>query len=1077
MDFINNVDRRLADDLKDKIKSKSKVAIAASSFSIYAFDALRKELSNVEELRFIYTSPVFMNDSLKKDIPQFFIPHLYKEADLCGGEFELRLRNRLTQRAIAHECSRWVKEKVRFKSNKLHDAPIGGMIVADNKDKNQYSWNNINGFTTADLGITQRNDLPVLIQRSEYPTSQNFLNYFNNIWNNNDILEDVTDKVLHYFEKAFRENSPEYIYFITLYNIFKDFLDDLNQDNLPNEKVGFKDTVIWSMLYNFQKDAVVGAINKLEQYGGCILADSVGLGKTFSALGVIKYYEMRNKNVLILCPKKLEDNWNTYRSNYKNNLLVNDRFRYDVLFHTDLTRKGGMSNGINLSNINLGNYDLVVIDESHNFRNAGRRTKGKENRYERLLNSVIKEGVKTKVLMLSATPVNNRFNDLKNQLALAYEDDEDLINEKLNITKGIDDVFKQAQTAFNEWSQQGIYDRTTTNLIDKLPYDFFEILDALTIARSRKHITTYYDTSAIGQFPVRNKPVSINASLTADKSLTYKEIADYLSEMNLSIYSPLSYLLPGKDKVYAKLYDSDTEGGFFTQVDRQSSLKVLMRINMLKRLESSVDSFRKTLKNIHDYIERTLEQLRNGDIDNMQGLQIENVSDENFDWESEWGDEESLIGKKVKVHLADVDPISWSEDLEEDLTLFRHILQRLKEITPEKDNKLQSLIQLIEEKQQNPINANNKKVIVFTAFSDTADYLYDNLSKHFKEKHGLNSTLITGSHKASTSNNLPKDLNGLLTCFSPISKNKAQLYPEITEDLDILIATDCISEGQNLQDCDYLVNYDIHWNPVRIIQRFGRIDRIGSINDSITLVNFWPDITLDQYINLKQRVEDRMLISVLTGTTHDNLLNEKQEDLEYRKVQLKRLQEDVSDMEDLHEGVDITDLGLNDFRIDLSNFFKTYGALSSIPSGLHAVVPATEKLQPGVLFVLKNVNDKVNINKLNRLHPYYLLYVDNEGGLVFNHLDSKKSLDAMRLLCKGRTEAVQELCDVISSQTDDYHNMDKYSELLKKGIGSILNVEEQKRTRTLFNRGGTATSDGRFKGIEDFELVSFLIVS
>ena len=1077
MNFINNVDLRLGDDLKEKIKSKSKMAIAASSFSVYAFEALRKELSGVEELRFLYTSPTFMNDSLKKDIPQFFIPHLYKEADLCGGEFELRLRNRLTQRAIARECSRWVKEKVRFKSNKLHDAPIGGMIVADNKDKSQYTWTNINGFTTADLGITQRNDLPVLIQRSEYPTSQNFLNYFNNIWNNSDILEDVTDKVLNYFEKAFKENSPEYIYFITLYNIFKDFLNDLNQDNLPNEKVGFKDTVIWSMLYNFQKDAVVGAINKLEQYGGCVLADSVGLGKTFSALGVIKYYEMRNKNVLVLCPKKLEDNWNTYRFNYKNNLLVNDRLRYDVLFHTDLSRTKGDSNGINLANINWGNYDLVVIDESHNFRNAGRRTQGRENRYQRLMNAVIKDGVKTKVLMLSATPVNNRFNDLRNQLALAYEGDTEMITEKLGLSRDIDDVFRHAQTAFNEWSQRGVYERTTTNLIDKLPYDFFEILDGLTIARSRKHITTYYDTSAIGQFPKRNQPVSVNAALTADKSLTYEYIAESLSQMNLSIYSPLSYLLPGKGEVYAMLYDSDTEGGHFAQIDRQSSLKMLMRINMLKRLESSVDSFRKTLVNIHDYIERTLEQLRDGNISELEGLKIENVSDENFDWESEWGDEDSLIGKKVKVHLADVDPISWREDLEEDLRLFKDIISRVNTIKPERDNKLQTLIRMIEDKQRNPINANNKKVIVFTAFSDTANYLYENVSKYFKERYGLNSVLITGSRRVSTSKSLPNDLNGLLTCFSPISKKKEQLYPDVAEELDILIATDCISEGQNLQDCDYLVNYDIHWNPVRIIQRFGRIDRIGSINDSITLVNFWPDVTLDQYINLKRRVENRMSIAVLAGPAQDNLLKEEDEELEYRKLQLQRLKEEVSDLEDLNEGVDITDLGLNDFRIDLSNFFKKYGSLSSVPSGLHAVVGSTNTLKPGVLYVLKNVNDKVNINKLNRLHPYYLLYVDNEGELVFSHLDSKKSLDGMRMLCSGRTEPIQELCDIISNETDEYHKMDKYSELLKKGIGSILNVEEQKKTLSLFSRGGTANTDGAFKGIEDFELVSFLIIN
>ncbi|NLO69459.1 MAG: DEAD/DEAH box helicase family protein, partial [Porphyromonadaceae bacterium] len=732
------------------------------------------------------------------------------------------------------------KEKVTFKSNKRYDHPMPGMIVTQNNDKSEYVWNNINGFTTADLGLTYKSDFPVLIQRSDYPTSKSYLEFFNGIWENNELLEDVTDKVLNYFEKAFKENSPEYIYFITLYNIFNDFLNDLNQDNLPNERIGFKDSVVWGMLYNFQKDAVVGAINKLEKYGGCIIADSVGLGKTFSALGVIKYYEMRNKNVLVLCPKKLEDNWNTYRSNYKNNILVDDRFRYDVLFHTDLSRDCGMSNGINLANINWGNYDLVVIDESHNFRNAGRRYAEKENRYQRLMRIVIQEGVKTKVLMLSATPVNNRFNDLKNQLALAYEGNSEQIDKKLEIRSDIEQVFRLAQTAFNEWSNLGVYNRTTENLLDRLPYDFFEVLDAFTIARSRKHITTYYDISKVGRFPTRNKPISLEPSLTADKSLTYIEIAELLSLMNLSIYTPLSFLLPGREQKYADLYDKHSKEGRFVQSDRQQSLKVLMRINMLKRLESSVDSFRKTLQNLHDYIEQTLIKLNDSRANELEGLEIGEI-DENFDWESEWGDEENLIGRKIKVHPSDIDPISWSEELEEDIVLFRDILQRLDKITPKEDNKLQTLIELIENKQQNPINDNNKKVVVFTAFSDTAEYLYTYLSSHFKEKYNLNSALITGSRRTSTSKKLPKDLNGLLTCFSPVSKGKAQLYPKVDEVLDILIATDCISEGQNLQDCDFLINYDIHWNPVRIIQRFGRIDRIGSINESITLVNFWPD--------------------------------------------------------------------------------------------------------------------------------------------------------------------------------------------------------------------------------------------
>ncbi len=1075
MDLINNIDNRLVDDLKDKLKRGSKVAIAAASFSIYAFEALRKELMGVEELRFIYTSPVFMEESLKKDIPRFFIPHLFKEAELCGGEFELRLRNQLTQRSIAKECSNWVREKVVFKSNRNPSSAMNGMVIASKGDRAEYVWNNINGFTTTDLGITHKEGFPSLIQRSDYPISSSYLKHFDSIWKNDDLLLNVTNKVQAYFEKAFRENSPEYIYFITLYSIFSDFLDDLNQDHLPNDKVGFKDTVVWNMLYNFQKDAVIGAINKLEKFNGCILADSVGLGKTFTALGVIKYYEMRNKSVLVLCPKKLEDNWNTYRANYKDNILIEDRLRYDVLFHTDLSRESGKSNGIDLANINWGNYDLVVIDESHNFRNAGRTYSGRENRYQRLLNKVIKEGVETKVLMLSATPVNNRFNDLKNQLALAYEGKSHIIDKKLGIRTGIDHVFRQAQTAFNTWSRSDINTRTTEKLLKMLDYDFFEILDSLTIARSRKHITTYYDTKDIGSFPTRNKPVSCEPSLTKDKSHTYEDIAEKLSLLNLAIYSPLSYLLPNKMEDYGKLYDRELVSGRFAQSDRQENLKVLMRINMLKRLESSIDSFRKTILNIHEYIESTILMLKDESTKDLEGLNIDEL-DENFDWEAGWGDEENMIGKKIKVHVADIDRIRWSEDLEEDLQLFRELIEGLEKIGVEQDNKLQNLIKLIENKINNPINKGNKKAIVFTAFSDTADYLYENLGSYFKENYGLNSALITGSRRISTSKGLPTNLNGLLTCFSPVSKNKDKLFPEVVQDLDLLIATDCISEGQNLQDCDYLINYDIHWNPVKIIQRFGRIDRIGSINESITMVNFWPDITLDAYINLKQRVEDRMIITDLTSTADDNVLKEKQDDLDYRKLQLKRLQEDVSDLEDLREGVDITDLGLNDFRIDLSNLMKKYGSQESIPSGVHAVVPSSELLKSGVVFVLKNINEEVNINKLNRLHPYYLLYITDSGDILFDHIDSKKTLDAMRMLCKDRTEPLLRLCEEISKETEDYHNMDTYSQLLKKAIGSILEVEEEKEVKSLFKSGGTVSSDGKFRGAEDFELISFLIV-
>ena len=1075
MKLIDNVNNRLGDDLKESIKKGSKLSIAASSFSIYAYESLKKELESIDELRFIFTSPTFVEEKFKKEVPKFFIPHLFKEADLCGGDFELRLKNNLNQRSIAKECSKWVQSKVKFKTNSNFSTPLNSIMHINSLDNsNDAAYLNVNNFNTSDLGLTESNGFPTLIQKSVYPESLAYLNWFDQVWQNEDNLRDVTTKVQEYFQNAFTENSPELIYFITLYNIFNDFLDDLSLDNIPNDKIGFKESIVWNKLYNFQKDAVIGAINKLEKYNGCIIADSVGLGKTYTALGVIKYYEMRNKDVLVLCPKKLEANWNTYRYNDKTNVLSEDRLRYDVLFHTDLSREKGISNGRTLENVNWGNYGLIVIDESHNFRNNNTYS-DRENRYQKLIRTVIKEGIQTKVLMLSATPVNNRFNDLKNQLALAFEGNTDQLDKNLGLKSSIDQIFKRAQQSFNIWSKLEVGERTTNKLLDILDFDFFEILDSLTIARSRKHITTYYDTTDIGKFPLRNKPISIQKPLTDDGKVSYVQIAEKLTQLNLSVYSPLNYILPSKIQAYALLYDKSLKSGSFKQVDRERSLQILMRINLLKRLESSVDSFRLTLEGVILLIENALKAIEKGSSGDYEGIDAK-LDDEEFDWESDWGEQDNVIGKKVKVHIADIDVLKWKEDLADDLFVLNSIWDNIVEIRGKYDNKLNNLKNLIQGKIENPINIGNKKVIVFTAFADTANYLYEHISPYFKEQFGLNTAIITGSRKLNNSKSIPSDFNTLLSCFSPRSKEKNKIYPNITESIDILIATDCISEGQNLQDCDYLINYDIHYNPVRIIQRFGRIDRIGSINESITLVNFWPDITLDAYINLKQRVENRMLISNMASTGDDNILNTDDADLEYRKIQLQKLQEEIIDLEDLREGVSITDLGLNDFRVDLANFIKESGDLNDIPEGIHAVVESSSLLPSGALFILKNINSSINIDKLNRLHPYYLVYMKDDGNLHLGHVESKKILDAMRMLCKGKKEPLFELCEVISKETDNYHEMSKYSSILKKSIKAILNKEDEKEIHSLFRSGGTTALADKLKGIEDFKLVTFLIV-
>lgn len=1078
MELINNVSKTLKDDLSVEIKNGSKLSIAAACFSIYAFQELKNELTNIDELRFIFTSPTFVTEKAKKEKREFYIPRLNRERSLYGTEFEIKLRNELTQKAIAKECAEWIREKVTFKSN-VSDKSIQGQMVVDN-----VGYTPIDGFTTVELGCEKGNSISTTIVKDE-SLAQTLLRDFNEIWNDSKVLQEVTDEVIDNITAAYNENSPDFIYFVTLYNIFNEFLEDVSEDVLPNEATGFKESKIWNMLYNFQKDAALAIINKLEKYNGCILADSVGLGKTFTALAVIKYYENRNKSVLVLCPKKLTNNWNTYKDNYVNNPIASDRLRYDVLYHTDLNRTRGMSNGLDLSRINWGTYDLVVIDESHNFRNGGKIIENpdendKENRYVTLMKKVIRAGVKTKVLMLSATPVNNRFNDLKNQLALAYEGHTDYIDDKLNTTRSIDDIFKNAQRAFNTWSKWEPEDRTTEKLLQMLDFDFFKVLDSVTIARSRKHIQKYYDTADIGSFPTRLKPISLRPSLTDLKSaINYNQIFEQLMLLTLTIYTPTHFILPSKMEKYADLYGDNKVNVGFTQANREQGIRRLTAINLMKRMESSVYSFNLTLNRIEELIENTIEIIDKYDKHSSKSLDLTDISNlDEYDDDDRNTDDLFSFGKKVKIDLADMDYISWRDSLAKDAEILELLTLMVGDITPEHDSKLQKLLSVINEKIRNPINEGNKKVIIFTAFADTADYLYNNVSKFVKKNFGLNTAMISGSVEGRTTcQKLKADLNTVLTCFSPISKDKELLMPNDTTEIDVLIATDCISEGQNLQDCDYLINYDIHWNPVRIIQRFGRIDRIGSRNKVIQLVNFWPDVTLDEYINLKAKVETRMKIVDMTATGDDNLLSDEEKtDLEYRKAQLKRLQDEVVDIEDMTTGISIMDLGLNEFRLDLLDYIKLHPDIDKAPFGLSAVAPAGEDTPAGVIYVLKNRSNSVNIDNQNRLHPFYMVYISDEGEVICDHLSPKNMLDKMRFLCKGKTEPIPELYKQFNKETNNGKNMEQFSRLLGDAISSIIQLKEENDIESLFKPGGTSLLANNYKGLNDFELITFLVV-
>lgn len=1076
MKIFNNITEKVKDDLIEKIQKGSKISIAASCFSIYAYNELKRQLQKVDSLRFIFTSPTFIKEKVAKQKREFYIPRINRESSLYGTEFEIKLRNELTQRAIARECAQWIKQKAVFKSN-ITNENMSGFVIVDTKQE-QYVYMPVNGFTTVDIGCDRGNNTYNIINRIEKPFTQEYVKLFDFIWNDKEKLQDVTDMVIENISSAYNENSPELIYFITLYNVFSEFLEDVSEDTLPNEATGFKNSKIWNLLYDFQQDAVLAIINKLERYNGCILADSVGLGKTFTALAVIKYYENRNKSVLVLCPKKLSENWNTYKDNYVNNPIAQDRLNYDVLFHTDLSRTHGFSNGLDLERINWGNYDLVVIDESHNFRNgAGTHANTKENRYTRLMDKVMRSGVKTKVLMLSATPVNNRFSDLKNQLALAYEGDTELLNSSLKTARSIDEIFRQAQAAFTAWSKLNPQDRTTDALLRKLDFDFFELLDSVTIARSRKHIQKYYNTEKIGKFPERLKPISQRPKLTdLEGTINYNRIYQQLSLLSLRIYTPSDYIFSSKIAKYKEL--THNKGNTLTQQGREEGIRRLMSINLLKRLESSVHSFKVTLEKILNLITSTINTVDdysrygNGNID---------VTDLNMSGDFDDDDQNTdyfAVGKKVRISLADMDYISWRKELERDRKILQRLASMIDNITPQHDMKLQSLLNLIAHKIEHPINGDNKKILIFSAFADTAMYLYEQISLYMKTKYNLNTAVVTGSIEGkSTIKGLKADLNNILTGFSPISKGRDVLRPDDNKNIDILIATDCISEGQNLQDCDYLVNYDIHWNPVRIIQRFGRIDRIGSRNRYIQLVNFWPDLTLDEYINLKERVEVRMKISVMTSTGDDNPISpEEKGDLEYRKQQLQRLQEEVVDIEDMSDGISITDLGLNEFRLDLLDYIKTHDDLERKPFGMHAVTRKTKELPSGLIFVLKNRNNSINEDNLNRLHPFYMVYIAEDGDIVCDYLNPKKLLDTMRMLCKGKDKPIADLYRAFNKQTDDGRNMQEISELLNDAINSIIDVKEESDIDSLFTGGGTTALLSQVNGLNDFELICFLVV-
>lgn len=1081
MKFPKMLDNRgngtVVDELLEGIKNGSKLSIISAYFTIYAYAELKKELSGIEEMRFLFTEPTFIksNDEL---IREYYISR-NPERKISGNEFEIKLRNELGQAHIAKECAGWVRDKAKFKSLKRPNPAQQRLIHIENGG-DDIAINGSVDFTTDGLGITnsRRFDMNTVTYGKEY--TQAFLQMFDSVWGDASLVEDVQTDVLEHMQVIYKENPPEYLYFVTLYNIFSAYLDELTEENIVKSKTGFKDTQVWNKLYKFQKDGVLGTINKIEKYSGCIIADSVGLGKTFEALAVIKYYELRNDRVLVLCPKKLRENWTVYTQNDKRNLFDGDRFNYDVLNHTDLSRYGGKSGEINLATINWSNYDLIVIDESHNFRNNNPSTE-RITRYQRLMRDIIKSGVKTKVLMLSATPVNNRMADIKNQIAFITEGQDSAF--EFEGIPSIENTLRKSQLIFNNWIKLPEAERTTDSFIEMIGLDYFKLLDTITIARSRKHIEKYYNIAEIGKFPTRQKPHNIYADIDLIKEFPpLSEINRIIKSLNMSAYAPSAYILAHKRGEYNDKYDIQLRGGesTFKQVDREQALTGLMRINLLKRMESSIHSFAMTVEKLLRNVDRLLELIENKRENYNPDLSIEDIDPDDNQLE------DLLIGNKVKVLLQDMDLLKWAQDLEDDREKLAELLNEAKAITSKRDAKLADLKEIIQAKINHPLNPDNKKVVVFTAFADTAQYLYQNLARWARQEFGIYAAQVTGSGGNKTT--MPKvhatDLNAVLTNFSPISKERAKVYPNMQGEIDLLIATDCISEGQNLQDCDFLVNYDIHWNPVRIIQRFGRIDRLGSINDKVQLVNFWPNLKLDEYINLQARVTGRMVLLDVSATGEENIIefdeNKPMNDLDYRKRQLERLQEEVVDLEEISGGISITDLTMNDFKMDLMEFMKTNKkALEQAPLGMYAIAavsPDLPEIEPGVIFALKQVNPHVAVEKHNALYPYYLVYIRTDGTVRYNYLHNKRILDYYKKLCVGERQVLTELATIFNEETKDGRKMKPYSDLLEAAIQNLVGKVEEAGVASLFSKGGTALSKQAASGLEDFELISFLVI-
>ena len=1059
MKLIRNVGAdRVIDWLGPQLTAGRQCDLVSSALSLFAFAELLPGLAALERCCLILPPPG-------------------SDLALLGTAADRAARNRLQTRWLASRLAQWLADKAEVR--RAHGAiPQGAIVLRDGEARPLQVFLGSLAFSTDGLGVAPGNPLS-LIQASETPEEARLLSqWFDLQWSSLVADAGAQAAVIAQVQSLATYQAPFLVYSLILHHLFRDRGEDLDEERVIKSATGIRNTVVWKKLYRFQRDGVVGAIDKLERFGGCIIADSVGLGKTFEALAIIKYHELRNDRVLVLVPKRLRDNWTLYKANDRRNFLAPDRFNYDVLNHTDLSRDGGASGDIDLAHVNWGNYDLVVIDESHNFRNKKTPRIGSETRYDRLMRKVIQEGVKTRVLMLSATPVNNRLADLRNQIAFVTEgDDTALLAQGI---ASIDSTTRLAQKQFNRWLDLADGDRAPARLIEMLGFDYFTLLDRLTIARSRKHIEKYYGTLETGRFPQRLKPINIKSAVDrAGVFGSIREINTEIRRLNLAAYAPLRYVLPHQQAAYDNKYSTEIRGGagFFRQADREESLIHLIRVNVLKRMESAVSSFALTVQRQLRDVEATLARIE-CHVETLEEIDIADLDLDDPAFES------LLVGRKVKVLLKDVDLIRWRQDLIEDRNRLARLHAAAAQVDATRDAKLIALRELLDHKCRHPINPGNRKVIVFTAFADTARYLYDQLAPWARTTLGIDTALVTGTGSNQTTlTGLRKDLASILTSFAPRAKERPAEY-RTDGDLDLLIATDCISEGQNLQDCDWLINYDIHWNPVRIIQRFGRIDRIGSPNERIQLVNFWPNMELEEYINLEQRVSGRMVLLDISATGEENLIEQDSgnpmNDLEYRRKQLLKLQDAVIDLEDLSTGVSIADLTLTDFRIDLAQSLKAHpGVLESLPLGTGAVTTTPEaEIAPGIIFCLRAEGAAATrgAEAGYPLGAQYLVHVGDDGTVLLPYTQAKQILDRLKRLCLGRDLPDTGVCARFDKATRQGEDMGTPQRLLAAAVASVIGKHAERAVASLFTPGGTQALKGEFAGSNDFEVIAWLAV-